>query len=295
MNYLFPYYEPYTRKEEHKVFLVIRAGEAAEKEMNRYGLSEEEKEKLSATVEKGKEAREDMFLHNTNLACDYVLKYCSNFLGVRPDCYDDLFMTALLGVNRAIDLFDVDSGYKFSTYAYQWMKKYVNEYVYRESYLLKYHRNMYILINKYRDFCCEYEQYTGDIPDDQTIMHELNIKPEKLYYIKDAIEGHYDLDFDIDDDLTFGETVDSGLNVERSVEQDLLIEEVKKRMDVLTPVEKFFVQLYYGIGIAKRSRLCDVEKMFGYRKGAGKEILQKAYKKLRPYFDPSMIDSVCHA
>ena len=299
MDNLFPDYNPYTRQEEHEAFLVVRAGEAAEKEMSREGLSDEEKERLFAAAEKGKQAREDIILHNTKLASSYIIKRCYYLLDVHPDWEDDLFMVAILGIDRAIDLFDVDSGYKFSTYAHQWIRNKVNEYICRESYLLRYQRDLYILINKYKNFCSEYEQYTGDIPDDRTVIEKLHIKPEKLYIIKDAIAGQFDLDEKInddddDEDETFGDFVDSGISVERSVEQDLLRDEVQKRLDVLTPVEKFFVQLYYGIGTDSPRKLRDVEKMLGYKKGSGSEVLNRAYKKLKPYFDPSFIGSVCH-
>lgn len=278
MSISFPDYKTYTREEEHDVFLKIRAGEAAAKKLKTAAPAD--KITFEKIVEEGKAARKDMLLHNIRLAYNYVLKYCCTFTAKRPDCTDDLIMSVILGINHAIDLFNVDSGYKFSTYAYQWMHNYANNYMYRESYLLGYNNGIYMIIDKYKKFCSEYQMHTGNLPDEKTILLELGINENTLKIVENALAEQIDLDFEINDGTAVGELIDSGYDVERSAVENILRDKIRSNLSILTRNERKLIELHYGFGNYEPCSILAAEKKMGLSRGSGNIILKRAHKKL---------------
>ena len=290
MKKFFPDYQIYTREEEHEVFLKIRAGEAAAKKLE--SAASDEKKKLEKIVEEGKFARDDMLMHNVKLAYDYVLKYCISFIEKRPDCEEDLVMWIILGINHAIDLYDPDSGNKFSTYAYTWIRHHASLYMYRESYILGYYNSIYTSIDKYKNFCDEYKKYIGESPDEPTVLNKLKFSKKTLDIVKQALLQQVDLDFEYDDGSTIGDYIDSGYDLARSVEEKLVLEDVRKKLEILTPREKKIIELYYGFGNYEPCSIPEAEKKMGIGKGVGNSLLEKARRKLRKHIPVSYAASI---
>lgn len=75
----------------------------------------------------GAKAREQFVAANLRLAVSYVTKHCGRL--VRLGYQDDLVQAANLGVIRAVEKFDPTRGYRFSTYAYWWIRQSVNRWI----------------------------------------------------------------------------------------------------------------------------------------------------------------------
>lgn len=75
----------------------------------------------------GRKAREQFVAANLRLAVSYVTKHCGRL--VRLGYQDDLIQAANLGVIRAVEKFDPTRGYRFSTYAYWWIRQSVNRWI----------------------------------------------------------------------------------------------------------------------------------------------------------------------
>ncbi len=285
MKKIFPDYKTYTREEEHNVFLKIRAGEDAAKKLK--AAAPEERMNLEKIVEEGRFAREDMLLHNIRLAYDYMLKYCVTFIEKRPDCRDDLLMWIILGIDHAIDLYDVNSGNKFSTYAYPWMRHHANQYMYRESYILGYYNRIYTDIDRYKKYSHEYQKSTGKRPDDKTVISELKISKKTLEIVKQALKMQVDLDYEFDDDLTVGDCISSDYDLEQSVADKLMNDEIKEKLAVLNVKERKMVELHYGFGNNEPCSVREAEEKIGVNRGVGSMLLERARKKLLLSLDKS--------
>lgn len=77
----------------------------------------------------GKRAKDQFVAANLRLAVSYVSKHCSRLISQNSSVHDDLIQSANLGVIRAVEKFDPKRGYRFSTYAYWWIRQSVNRWI----------------------------------------------------------------------------------------------------------------------------------------------------------------------
>ena len=110
-----------TREEEvvlgRTVIDGIEAGETLDSSKK---LTATEKRKLRALVKEGVRAKEIFVEHNLRLAMDTAARYSRSQSRME---YEDLIQEATIGLMRAVDKFDPDRGFKFSTYATWWCRQ----------------------------------------------------------------------------------------------------------------------------------------------------------------------------
>lgn len=99
---------------------VIEGVEASETLDNAKKLTATEKRKLRALVKEGARAKEIFVEHNLRLAMDTAARYSRSQSRLE---YEDLIQEATIGLMRAVDKFDPDRGFKFSTYATWWCRQ----------------------------------------------------------------------------------------------------------------------------------------------------------------------------
>tara|TARA_Y100000004_G_scaffold75355_1_gene84748 strand:- start:246 stop:1157 length:912 start_codon:yes stop_codon:yes gene_type:complete len=83
-------------------------------------LTAVQKRKLRASVKEGARAKEIFIEHNLRLAMDTAARYSRSQSRME---YEDLIQEATIGLMRAVDKFDPDKGFKFSTYATWWCRQ----------------------------------------------------------------------------------------------------------------------------------------------------------------------------
>ena len=114
-----------TREEEIVLGKAVIAGQDAAKKLNECfleGIQLEfvERRALNAAVKEGKRAKDNFVEHNLRLAMDTAAKYARSQTRME---YEDLIQEATIGLMRAVDKFDPDKGFKFSTYATWWCRQ----------------------------------------------------------------------------------------------------------------------------------------------------------------------------
>ena len=110
-----------TREEEVVLGRTVIEGiEASETLDNAKKLTATEKRKLRALVKEGARAKEIFVEHNLRLAMDTAARYSRSQSRLE---YEDLIQEATIGLMRAVDKFDPDRGFKFSTYATWWCRQ----------------------------------------------------------------------------------------------------------------------------------------------------------------------------
>lgn len=77
----------------------------------------------------GQRAKDQFVAANMRLAVSYVWKHCNRIISQQPGSFDDLIQSANLGVMRAVEKYDPTRGYRFSTYAYWWIRQSVNRWI----------------------------------------------------------------------------------------------------------------------------------------------------------------------
>ena len=114
-----------TREEEVVLGRTVSAGLMAAKELNTVhleGVTLEfaERRKLTVAVREGKRAKATFVEHNLRLAMDTAARYARSQSRME---YEDLIQEATIGLMRAVDKFDPERGFKFSTYATWWCRQ----------------------------------------------------------------------------------------------------------------------------------------------------------------------------
>tara|TARA_Y100000004_G_scaffold87711_1_gene98332 strand:- start:2513 stop:3445 length:933 start_codon:yes stop_codon:yes gene_type:complete len=114
-----------TREEEIVLGRAVIAGQKASKRLNECfieGIQLEfvERRALNVAVKEGKRAKDNFVEHNLRLAMDTAAKYARSQSRME---YEDLIQEATIGLMRAVDKFDPDKGFKFSTYATWWCRQ----------------------------------------------------------------------------------------------------------------------------------------------------------------------------
>ena len=114
-----------TREEEVVLGRAVIEGQTAKKKLNEcfiegIQLDFAERRALNAAVREGKRAKDNFVEHNLRLAMDTAAKYARS--QSRMD-YEDLIQEATIGLMRAVDKFDPEKGFKFSTYATWWCRQ----------------------------------------------------------------------------------------------------------------------------------------------------------------------------
>tara|TARA_Y100000004_G_scaffold88304_1_gene98997 strand:- start:550 stop:1482 length:933 start_codon:yes stop_codon:yes gene_type:complete len=114
-----------TREEEIVLGRAVIEGQKAAKKLNDcfiegITLDFPERRALNAAVKEGKRAKDNFVEHNLRLAMDTAAKYARSQSRME---YEDLIQEATIGLMRAVDKFDPDKGFKFSTYATWWCRQ----------------------------------------------------------------------------------------------------------------------------------------------------------------------------
>jgi RNA polymerase primary sigma factor len=114
-----------TREEETVLGRSVVAGQVAQKELDDAKEQDIEldfvtRRQLNAKVKAGKRAKDDFVVHNLRLAMDTAAKYAR---AQSRMSYEDLIQEATIGLMRAVDKFDPEKGFKFSTYATWWCRQ----------------------------------------------------------------------------------------------------------------------------------------------------------------------------
>ncbi|TDQ32148.1 sigma-70 family RNA polymerase sigma factor [Aureibacillus halotolerans] len=113
-----------------------------------------------------------------------VKKIAKKYMGIRHKLeFDDLVNTGVIGMIKAIELFDLSLGYSFSTYATFWIRQSITRYINDNGYTIRIPVHLHETINKLRRFERDSLKAHGNI-DIKHITKSLDITIEKYYELK---------------------------------------------------------------------------------------------------------------
>lgn len=154
-------------------------------------LTKEEEQHLGYRILEGdSNARNELVAHNLRYVIKIVSKY--NF---EEDFKEDLIQAGNEGLLYAASHYDVRSGNRFLTYATNWIRFYIQEYINVNSRPYRLPKLMYQDINKYRKACDEFNHKYGRIPSTLELMKIMHKSKKTM----DSIIFHYEKTKDVDD------------------------------------------------------------------------------------------------
>lgn len=130
-----------------------------------------------AIIRRGKRAYDRFFMSNIRMVVHVVQRY-RRFVGALT--LEDMTQEGLIGLERAIVKFDATRGYKFSTYAFNWIRQSINRSISSKSRMIRLPDNAIQSIKKAFDYMNEYKRLHGQRPTLAQISEHCNISQHTL-------------------------------------------------------------------------------------------------------------------
>jgi RNA polymerase primary sigma factor len=251
------------------------------KEVGKYPLLKPQEEKELCILMRNGDVEAKKMLTNCNLRL--VVSIAKHYLN-RNIPFNDLIQEGNIGLMKAVDKFDVDMGFKFSTYATWWIRQAIARSVADQSRTIRIPVHMYEKINKMiRVRAMLTEKYGSDVTNQQ-VADEMGIPVEKVLELKRIAEVPVSLYTPLgeDEDSTLIDFVpDLESNVEDVVVKSGLHDDIMQALSGLTEREREVIMLRFGIGYDNPMTLEEVGKVFNVTRERIRQIEAKALRKLR--------------
>ena len=271
-----------TAQEEVDLAKRIEAGLSAADDLTKgkERLSEQEWREFRSRERDGMMAKRHLVEANLRLVVSIAKRYVGRGLA-----FLDLIQEGNLGLIRAVDKFDHNKGFKFSTYATWWIRQAITRAIADQARTIRIPVHMVETINKLARIQRQLLQDLGREPTAEEIAQQMELPPEKVREIQKISQEPVSLHTPIgeEEDSHLGDFIEDSeaiVPLERASFR-LLQEQLESVLHTLSEREKEVIEMRFGLKDGQPRTLEEVGKKFGVTRERIRQIESKTLSKLR--------------